>query len=177
MKSEIAQAIKDLGGAPYLWQIEQETGLSSATIRLNLKGYPEELDICLSEKQIIDHFKPGMKIKELSEASGMSANTARNIVIRLSKRGIIKYMNMKYETSDGKNVYVTVVSDKIFRVKIFGAKKPTDVKLKGCGGYIIPENGKKTCCIIYKDTVPYRVRVEMSDIKIREKFKGKGDRL
>lgn len=171
MKIELVNAIESLGGSPYLWQIEEYTGFKSNNLRSQLREYPEHLNISLSEKKILDVWEPGMTFDELSKHTNISQNTVRNIVVRLSKRGLLNFSTAKYDTSGDKNVYVRVVTNKTFRIKIYGAKRTTDVTLKNCGGYIVPENGKKTACIIYKNCVPYRIRVDMSDIKIIEKHK------
>jgi hypothetical protein len=70
----------------------------------------------------------------------------------------------EFERGDTQATFVEVTTDKLFPIKIKGVKQ--NANLKGSRGFIADIKHNYTICQVYKDTIPYKVKLLIKEYEV-----------
>ena len=165
VKEAIERLERKCGEKPYLWQIEEVAKIPATYLRAHLKGYPDNLMISINEKNVMEHYHVGIKMKDLVAKVGVTPNAAQKIVVKLSERGFLSHNKRTVEQSKSKMTFITVITSKLLEGKD-EKKKTIKANFKGEGGYIESIKRNYYKCVVYKDAQPYIVNLKVSDFDV-----------
>ena len=164
MHQVITEAIETLGGKPFLWELEDKTGLPAGALKAQLKDYPAELLISRNEKRVLECYNPNLNIRQIADMVGVAPAYCRKLIISLSNRNLLKYTVRETERDTDQATYVEVTTGRNIEIKVNGKKQI--VSFKGARGFISDLKHDYTYCKIYKDCRPYNLKLLANEYKV-----------
>ena len=153
----IAQYHKEHGKYPFVYEIEEYTGINGNNIisHLKYKEYTKSKKITLIEKNVLLLHEQGLKPFQIANKLDVKQTAVRSALERLNKKGFIK---LKKEQTHEKEhrVYIKITHDVILN----------GINFKGCGGYIQRFYDDASELYVFHDCVGYKIFVENNKYEV-----------